>query len=272
MGIMKLNFHGILLSFASVIALRLDLIMIHWLKDLSSVGVYFVTFSIATLVLIPYRTMGKVSGIVIAEAYDQKDYKLIQDIASKSSITLFIIGALLLIGIWGNMDTAFLLLKEDYRPGMYVILLIGIANLVETSIGVSSQLLFYSGLHKKLTLIMYVYLLLLVVLNLIFIPLYGIIGAAIATMLSKIIATTLKWYYLRKEIDIQVIGYRQLVIVALGILVYFLSQWIHLDNPYFHFILRSAFISLAFLIPLYILRLSEDMNAWIEKIYRRFAK
>jgi O-antigen/teichoic acid export membrane protein len=267
--IMRLNVHGILLSFASVIALRLDLIMIHQLKDLSSVGIYFVTFNIATLILIPYRTMGKVSGIVIADAYKAQDYNLIQQIASKSSITLFIAGMLLLIGIWGNVDTAFLLLKEKYYPGMYVILLIGIANLVETSIGVSSQLLFYSGMHKKLTLIMYIYLVLLVVLNLLFIPVYGIIGAAIATMLSKIIATGLKWYYIKQQIHIQVIGYRQLIVIVLGTGVYFMSQLIHLSNPYLHFIVRSTFISLAFLIPVYLLGLSEDINAWVKKIFQR---
>ncbi len=267
--IFQLNVHGILLSFASIIALRLDALMIQWYMDLSSVGIYFVTFNIATLILIPYRTMGKVSSIVISDAYKDNNLPLIKDISRKSSITLFILGTLLLIGIWGNIDTVFLLLKEEYRAGMYVILAIGIANLVETSIGVSSQLLFYSGLHKRLTMILYFYLFLLVSLNALLIPPYGILGAAIATMLSKIIATFLKWYSLKRRLRIQPLSYRHLLILSIGLVVYFLSGLISSANPWLNFFLKSAFMSLAFLLPVYFLHLSEDLNRWAEKIIRK---
>ncbi len=271
--IIQLNIHGVLLSFASVIALRLDAIMIHQMKDLSSVGVYFVTFNIATLILIPYRTMGKVGSIVISDAYKAKDYTLIEQISSKSSITLFLLGTILLLGIWGNVDTVFFLLKEEYRVGMYVILLIGIANLIETSIGISSQLLFYAGKHKKLTLIMYIYLVLLFGLNLIFIPMYGIIGAAIATMSAKIIATFLKWMTIKKQLNVQPIGFNHLIIISLGLAIYFISQWIQLENPWLNFILRSSFMVLAFFIPLYFFKVSQDMNDWVEKVaFRLFKK
>ena len=267
--IFQLNVHGILLSFASIIALRLDALMIQWYMDLSSVGVYFVTFNVATLILIPYRTMGKVSSIVISDAYKDNNHQLINEIARKSSLTLFILGTLLLLGIWGNIDTVFLLLREEYRAGMYVILTIGIANLVETSIGVSSQLLFYSGLHKRLTIILYIYLFLLVSLNALLIPAYGILGAAIATMLSKIIATFMKWYALKSKLNIQPLGYRHLIILSLGIIIYFLSTMIVSANPWLNFIFKSAFISLGFLLPVYFLRLSEDINRWVEKMVQK---
>ena len=267
--IIHLNIHGVLLSFASVIALRLDAIMIHQMKDLSSVGIYFVTFNVATLILIPYRTMGKVGSIVISDAYKAKDYTLIEQISSKSSITLFLLGTILLLGIWGNVDTIFFLLKKEYKVGMYVILLIGIANLIETSIGISSQLLFYAGKHKDLTLIMYVYLGLLFILNLIFIPIYGIIGAAIATMSAKIIATFLKWITIKKQLKVQPIGYNHLIILSLGLSIYFISQWIQLGNPWLNFIIRSGFMVLTFFIPLYFLKISQDMNDWVEKIIQK---
>ncbi len=105
--IISVGFFGIVASFSGVVSMTIDTIMVEKMLGLSSAGIYSITFFFGTLILIPIRTMGKISSVVISDAWKNNDLKIINDIYKKSSISLSVIGVLLIIGIWGNINNVF---------------------------------------------------------------------------------------------------------------------------------------------------------------------
>jgi O-antigen/teichoic acid export membrane protein len=70
----------------------------HYL-GLSQAGVYTISFFFGTLVIIPARTMGKITSVVIADAWKSDDKKTILDIYKKSTLSLPVAGTLVFIGL-----------------------------------------------------------------------------------------------------------------------------------------------------------------------------
>ena len=92
---------------------------------------YSITFFFGALILIPSRSLGKISSVFAADAWQKNDLVMIRDIYGKTSLNLTLIGLWILIGIWGNIDNVFHLIKPEYMEGKYVILIIGIANIID---------------------------------------------------------------------------------------------------------------------------------------------
>jgi len=267
---------GIVASFSGVLVLNIDVIMVERLIDLQAAGIYTITFFFGSLILIPMRSMGKISSVVIADAWKQKNKTLIEDIYKKSSISLSVIGFLLLIGLWSNIDNIFMLIGDKYLPGKYVILLLGLANMTDIALGVSPHIILNSSRYKYLSYFLLIFVVLLVVTNLIFIPIFGLLGAAIASLLSKVIYNLIKFIFLYKEWKLQPFDMKYLYLIGISLLVYGLSCLIPaLPNYIFDIGVRSLAILLVFTFLIYYTRISTDINQRIESvmklIFRRLA-
>jgi len=267
---LNVGFFGIIASFSGVLVLNIDAIMVERMLGLSATGIYSITFFFGTLILIPMRTMGKISSVVIADAWKNNDINLIDQIYKKSSISLSVIGLLLLIGIWGNIDNVFYIITDKYLAGKYVILLIGLANLSDIAMGVSPHIIVNSKHYRFLSYFLVIFATLLVVSNLILIPIYGIIGAALASLISKIIYNLIKYIFLYKKYKLQPFTLKTVLLYLIGIVAYG-SSLILPEQPNFivDIIIRSAIISTVFLIPVYYFKISEDINDKIDSTIKK---
>jgi len=264
---LDVGFFGILASFSGVLVLNIDTIMVERMLGLSAAGIYSITFFFGTLILIPLRTMGKISSVVIADAWKKSDLDTIEDIYKKSSISLSILGILLFVGIWGNIDNVFILLQADYLPGKMVIFYIGIANLFDIALGVSPHIIVNSKYYRSLSFMLIGFAIFLVVTNLILIPQYGIIGAAIASLISKFVFSVTKFVFIYKKFGIQPFSSKIVYLIAIGIAVYWLSTLMPVfENFIVDIILRSSFIGLLFLLLVYFAKISSDVNSKIEDV------
>ncbi len=268
---LNVAFFGILASFSGVLVLNIDVIMVNQYLGLAAAGIYTIAFFFGTLILVPSRTMGKISSVVIADAWKTDDRKTIMDIYRKSSISLSVIGFLLFIGVWGNLDNIFHIVGKDYTAGKYVILFIGLANLSDLFMGVSAHVILNSKYFRWLSYLLFVFALLLIVTNLILIPKFGITGAALASLISKYIYNSLKFIFLYKKFKFQPFSFKHLEIIAFAFAAWYLSTFLPVLP---HFIVdlavRSLFIGTVFLVPVYYFKVSEDINRKIEQTFRLF--
>jgi O-antigen/teichoic acid export membrane protein len=243
--------------------------MVNQYLGLAAAGIYTIAFFFGTLILVPMRTMGKISSVIIADAWKVDDRKTIMDIYRKSSISLSIIGFLLFIGIWGNLDNIFHIIGKDYTAGKYVILFIGLANLSDLFMGISPHIILNSKHYRWLSYLLFVFAILLIITNVLLIPRFGITGAALASLISKYIYNSLKFLFLYKTYKFQPFSIKHIEIIVFAFLAWYLSTLIPILN---HFILdlvvRSLFISVAFLVPVYFFKVSEDINRKAEQILR----
>ncbi len=264
---------GIISSYSGVLIMNIDLIMVDHYLGLSMAGIYTISFFFGTLVIVPARTMGKITSVVIADAWKKDDKKQIVDIYQKTTLSLAVAGSLIFIGLWANIDNVFKIIGSSYESGKYVILFIGLANLVEMFVGSSSHIIVNSPNYKWLSYLLFIYTFLIVVTNILFIPVYGISGAAMASLISRVVYGILRFAFLKYHYHFQPYSYKHLLIVLVGVAVWYISSLItSYDSFVVDILIRSAVISILFIPAIYFLKISEDINRIIDLFIKRFMK
>ncbi len=270
---LSVGFFGILASYSGVLVMSIDTIMVERMMDLSYAGIYSITFFFGTLILVPLRTMGKISSVVIADAWKANNTEIINQIYKKSSISLSVIGLLLFIGVWGNIDNVFQIISTKYLPGKYVILIIGLANLIDISLGVSSHIIVNSKYYRNISYFLIIFAALIIVSNLLLIPLYGIVGAALATLISKFVYNLIKYVFLYQKYGFQPLSYKTLLLLIIGTFAYGTSLLLPEQANYIvDILIRSSLIFILFSVPVYFLKVSEDMNQKVDAIVKNILK
>jgi O-antigen/teichoic acid export membrane protein len=258
----SVGFYGILASFSGILVMNIDVLMINDMLGLGAAGIYTVTFYFGTLMLVPLRTMGKISSVVISDAWKKNDLDTIIDIYKRSSLSLSVVGMLLFIGIWGNIDNVYHIISLDYLPGKMVIFYIGISNLLDIALGVSPHIIVNSKYYKYLSYFMVLFAIMLIVSNLLLIPEFGIVGAAIASLISKFLFNVVKFTFLYKKFGFQPFDMKFPLLILISLLSYWLSTFIPpLSNFIVDIVVRSAAISVLFGLPVYYFKVSDDINA-----------
>ncbi|RLD47738.1 MAG: polysaccharide biosynthesis protein, partial [Bacteroidetes bacterium] len=244
---LDVSFFGMISTFSGVLVLNIDVIMVDGILGLSAAGIYTVTFFFGTLILVPLRTMGKIGSVVISDAWKANDTETIQNIYKKSSLSLSVIGFLLFIGIWGNIDNVFFIISNDYLSGKYVILFIGLAALLDIALGINPQIIINSKYYRYISYFLFIFAVLLIITNLLLIPVYGIVGAAIASLISKFIYNLIKFFFLYKKFGFQPFDYRYPLLILFSLIAYFASLLLSpFDNYILDIVVRSLFIFVMF--------------------------
>ena len=101
------------------------------------------------------------------------------------------------------------------------------------------------------------------------IPRFGITGAALASLISKYIYNGLKFIFLYKKYKFQPFSFKHIEIIIFAFVAWYLSTLIPVLNHFiFDLVVRSLFISIVFLVPVYFFKVSEDINRKAEQILR----
>lgn len=269
-SIISVGIFSIVSGASGIIAINIDKIMIEDMTNLSNAGVYTVAFYFGLIISIPARSLIKIASALITEAMKNNNMEEVNSIYKKSSINLFIFGSLFLTGLYINVDNIVILLSNDYGTGINVILIIGLAFLVDMLGGTASQILFVSHLYKLQTYIMIAFVFFVIITNYIFIPLYGITGAAIATLISKVIINFIRFIIIYKSFKLQPYNYKFLLIIMISGLLLLVNYFLipKQENFIIDIILRSSITAIIYLIFIYIFNISEDINQQLNQIYK----
>ena len=267
-SMMSVGLFGILNNFTGVIILNIDSIMVNSMIDLDSTGVYSITFFFGALIKIPSRALIRISNVVIADFWKNNDIESINKVYYKSCINQLILGLLLFVGLWANIDNILRILPAEYAVGKYVIFFIALANLTDMISGVNRSILGTSKYYRVQTLFMVFLMGFVVITNYLFIPIWGITGAAIASALSLFLFNLLRYFFLLSKFRMQPFNYRHLVIAIIGVMSYLAASFIpEMDNVYFDIIIRSSLITVVFCLPVYFLKYSKDINEKVDGFF-----
>ncbi len=272
-SMISVSVYGILISFSGILILNIDSIMINSMLGISQTGIYAITFFFGTIILIPSRSLTKISAVVIADAWKEKNLILIKDIYYKSCLNQLIFAGLLFIGIWANINNIFKILPPEYEPGKYVIFFIGISSLIQMASGVSNIVIFNSKYYKVHTYFMLILVVLIITTNLIFIPKYGIVGAAMASALSNLVFNLLKFIFLYIKFRMQPFDRKYFIIIIAAGLSYIIGYLLpEIKNYIFDIIIRSAIIALIYGSFILIFKVSDELNQKFFQIFKFIKK
>ena len=173
---------------SSVAVVTIDSIMLSKMTNSADVGIYTTVTFFASLMLIPNKNIGRIASSVIADHFKNDRLDQIESIYKKSALTQYALGLFLL----GNLILAIpfifqILLKNEFNSGVGVLIFLAISNLFKMGSGLKFSVIFTSKYYKWSTPMFLSFLILIILTNLWFIPRYGIIGSAIASLIATTI-------------------------------------------------------------------------------------
>ena len=256
---------------ASIIISKIDSLMVSGMKGFSLNAVYTTAFYMATVIEIPKRAITQSTTTLLSRAFEENDLKEVHRIYQKTALNQAIIGSLLLIGIWANLPNLFNIMPNGdfYSAGMYVVLLVGGAKLVDMLFGPSSEIIVLSKYYKFNIVVVALLAITGLSLNYLLIPPYGVIGAAVATSIAVVLFNSVKCLFIYLKFKLQPFSGKFLVLLFIaGITVtmnYLLPQ---LNNAILDLLYRSSILTLIFGGLVLLLKVSEEVQSITLKVVR----
>ncbi len=264
--ILKYGSFSFLTGIATVLVARIDLIMINKYVNLDSVAYYSIAIFFIAVVQVPVRALIAIASPIISQNMSINNISAVKAIYSKSSQNLFLVSSIILMCIIANINEFMVVLGDKFGQIKYTIIILGIARLYEIINQMSSSIISYSN-HFRYDIIFESLLLVLTVIsNIIFIPLFGINGAALATAISIIIYTSAKAIFVYQKFKIHPYCFNSLKILFVLILSLSITTLIPaLGNLYITIVLKSTFILITFTIAILFLNISDDFKTLLVK-------
>lgn len=264
-------------SGGSVIVTQIDAIMTAGMKGLDYAAVYSIAVFMSSVVYMPFRTFTSISSPLISKYYLENLKDEIRKLYQQSSTNLFFLGSLIFLLIWFNADLLFSFIPEKndsavkFIDGKWVLFIIGLARLLDMITGVNHVILVHSKYYKMHFYTMPILSVLTIGGNLLLIPKFEIIGAAISSLFSVFIFNLIRYLILWWKEGIQPFTKKTALLVALFILC-LSTSFIEVEiNVYLRAVLSTIWVLVVFVAPVYFLKISETFNRLIqEKIVARF--
>lgn len=262
-----------LLSFAGaagiIIIGKIDGLMVAALCGFTPVAIYTTGFYMATVIEIPKRALSQVAFPLIARAFEKNDLADISRLYQKTSINQFIIGSLLLIGVYINLDNIFQLMprKDVYEAGRWVVIIVGLGKLTDMVFGPSSEIIVLSRYYWFNMVIILFLAVTVVVLNMALIPRYGINGAAISVALALVLFNSAKFIFILARLQMQPFTLATLKVMAIALMTLALNAMLpKMDHVVIDIVLRSSCVTVLFAALTLISKASPDGNALVGRI------
>ncbi|HEY8365889.1 MAG TPA: polysaccharide biosynthesis C-terminal domain-containing protein [Bacteroidia bacterium] len=264
-------------SGGSVIVTQIDSIMTAGMRGLDYAAVYSMAVFMSSVIYMPFRTFTSISSPIISKYYAENLREEIKKLYQNSSTNLFFLGALIFLLIWFNADLIFSFIPEKndstikFVDGKWVLFIIGFARLLDMITGVNHVILVHSKYYKMHFYTMPILSILTIGGNLLLIPKFEIIGAAIASLISVLIFNLIRYAFLWWKEGMQPFTKQTLILILL-FTICLLPSFIDLSiNPYIKAILAGFWILVSFVIPVYYLKISSQLNNIVQdKIIARF--
>ena len=271
--IFSYSFFIILSGSVAVFLLDLDKVMIPSYLNITEVAVYSVGIFIATVIVVPSRAMLQIIYPITAKLMSENKMQELNELYKKSAINLQVFGGLIMVGIFLNINQMYLIIPGDYAGGLSAVFLIGLAKFYDVILGNNNAIILNTKYYRMVLLFGVILVVMMIGLNMLLIPLYGITGSALATLISVIFYNTIKLLFIVKKMNLYPFGPTTLksfgIIASILAVFYF---WEFPFEPWINIVLKSILITISYVYLNYKFKISSDINFLIDGQLSRFFK
>lgn len=266
-----LKYSALIIIAGSVATLILDIdkFMLGQYIPIEEVAYYGVAIYIATVIAVPSRAMQQILQPLTAKFLNDKNKVALKDLYQRSTLTLYIIGGFIFLLILLNINELYVTIPKEFAGGLTVVFFVSAAKLYDNLMGCNNVILFNSDYYRVVLLFGVILTILTVVLNMIFIPIFGINGSAFATFLAITIYNTIKIYFVMKKYKMSPFTEQTAkvsVLLVVSFMVFYF--WEFPFHPIVNITLKSMLITVAYVYAIYKLNVSEDISMLIKKYLR----
>lgn len=254
----------------STLLLDIDKFMLNSYIPLQEVAYYSVAVFIAAVIAVPQRSMHQILAPLNAQFLNSGMLNELKNLYLRSSITLFTVSGLLFLLIVVNINQLYQLIPQQFSNGLYVVFLISAAKLFDSLLGSNNAILFNSKYYRVVVFLGIFLAVLTVVLNFVFIPKFGINGAAMATFLAISVYNIFKLLFVYVKFKVQPITFKTLLIIGLivsSVLIFYF--WEFKFHPLINIVLKSGLLTLWYLAFILKLNISDDISLFFKKVWVR---
>lgn len=255
--------YALLFSFAALASLgmkQLDVVMLGRQLPLALVGIYGVVATIPAVIEGPIVALDKILSATMSDAIQHKRWDEVRRMYALSSRYLLLIGGLFFLGINLSVHDLLTLLPSEYMAGKQVVYILSAGVLFNMATGSNTSVLFYSDHYKAGLLMLFSLIVLAFMTNLALIPIWGMEGAACATVLSLLLFNLSKFGYIWAKMHMQPFDSRSLrnaMLIGACMLLYFVPM--PFESAIVIIIIRSVLITVVYLSGAHLLRIAPEL-------------
>ncbi|WP_264523414.1 MULTISPECIES: oligosaccharide flippase family protein [unclassified Flavobacterium] len=268
--ILVYTFYIILSGSVANLLLDGDKMILNQYMQIENIAFYSVATYIALVISVPSRAMHQIVYPITAKLMHDNKHDELNQLYKKTSINLQIVGGFVMLCIFVNIGQLYELVPKEYSGGIAVVFMIGLSKYFDLILGNNNAIIFNTKYYRMVLYLGLMLVALTVILNMIFIPIFGIFGSAFATLLSITLYSLAKLLFVVKRLHlypftIQTI-YSMLITFALFLLFYF---W---EFPFYQLIsiaLKSILVTILYVYLNYKFAISPEINKVIDTILKK---
>ena len=161
---------------------------------------------------------------------------------------------------------------KELIPLTTILLLLGLSKIFDLMTSINNLIMIYSKWYHVNLILLLIMATCNIILNTLFIDLYGILGASVATLISVFTFNLLKTGFIFIKLNIQPITKNTLYILSILTLGLLLTTYLHnitILNPVISIGIYTVLVSAIFLPIFYFLKLSPELNGLLDKLIRK---
>lgn len=252
---------------------KVDIIMLGSMENLATLGIYAIASYMAMVIRVPASSIGRTAQVIVANSFKNNDLKSIADLYQKTAITQMILSFGIFMLILINFQNITFFLPEEYGGSFIIFCFLGIAQVIDSSMGINGFIMINSKYYRVETLSSVMLLFLTILSNYILIPIYGGNGAAMATLLSIFIYNAFRLTYISMKLKMQPYTPKTALAFIISLIACFVGLVIPKANNFILDALMRSSITFLIYIPLiYWSKLSYDINGMINQILKPIRK
>ncbi|MBD0825359.1 lipopolysaccharide biosynthesis protein [Aestuariibaculum marinum] len=268
-NILKYSFLIIIAGSIATVLLDVDKVMLGQYIPIEEIAYYNVAIFIAAVIAVPQRSMHQILLPLSAKYINEKDIKSLDDLSKRSSLTLFVVSGLIFLLIVLNIKQLYHIIPEEFSDALFVVIIISLAKLYDALLGSNNAILFNSDYYRMVLVLGVILVVLMVLLNVIFIPLLGINGAALATFLAMFLYNTIKLLFVYKKFRILPFTANTLktgLVIVSGVLLFYF--WDFNFHPIVNIGLKSTLIGVGYIYVIHKFKLSENISSLLDRFIK----
>lgn len=257
----------------NVLRISIDVTVLAAKRGLDDVAIFGLVTYFAIIMTAPMRTLNGVTIPILSLCWKEKNYAEIARIYKRTSINLLAYALVIFSLVLLNFENAinFFNLNPIYLNGKNVFIILGIVNIIELGTGVNGQIIGTSSFFRFELWTSILLTALIIPLSYFLTDKYGILGPAVANLISFTIYNTIRYLFLWKKFKMQPFSFKTLELLIIAAACFTITHYLFSGKEGLLFlIIRSSLFCILFAVAVYFRNISPDVKQVIETVKKRF--
>ncbi len=259
----------------TILRTSIDSLVLAARQSLASVAIFGFASYLVILMQAPYRSIVSITIPILSRNWKEKNIQEISRIYKRSSINLLTFSLFIFCLIRLNFDSAihFFNLNIEYLDGKNVFILLGVVTIIEMGTGVNGQIIGTSSFFKFELWTNFLLTAMIIPLSYFLTVKYGLIGPAIANLVSFTIYNGIRYVFLLKKFNMQPFSKKTVEIFVIAVVGYLLCYFlISKADGLVYIIARTVLFSAFFIVAVNFRNISPDVKPVLYSLLERVKK